>query len=874
MKFANLKVGTRLALGFGALLLASVLIGGISWWRLAQIDKVVTRLATENWEKGRLTMEMETRTRDNAAKAARVFLAGIDAAGIETLRAEMSENSKADAAALEKLEALVVLPEGKALLADAATAREQYVASRDQVNELAADPKTRAEALERFHAETMPALDAYVRPFTKLKELQQRLFDAGVAESVATYRSARNTIIGAIIAMLIAGIALAMTLTRSIVRPLRHAVAVSDAVKAGNLDNVIDAGSEDETGQLLASLESMQQALRARDEKDAYVRGQIAAIHRAQAVVEFSLDGTVLEANENFLHVTGYSRAEVLGRHHGTFVDGAAARGAEYRAFWAKLNRGEHEVGTFKRVGKGGRELWFQASYNPISDVTGKPVRIVKYATDVTEQMARNADRAGQLAAIGRSQAVVEFDMDGTIRKINENFAQAMGYAEHEVVGKHHSLFTDARDSGSADYQAFWAKLNRGESEVGRYKRVAKGGREIWIQASYNPIPDASGRPFKVVEYASDVTASQQARQQLHLAVKQTQEVVKSATGGDLTQRVPMEGKEGDLESLCRGVNTLLESTAEMVRQVKAATSGVQQGAEEISRGNANLSQRTEEQASSLEETASSMEQMTSTVKQTADNAGQANQLAMAARQQAEKGGNVVGAAVKAMSGINEASKKIADIIGVIDEIAFQTNLLALNAAVEAARAGEQGRGFAVVATEVRNLAGRSATAAKEIKALIHDSVARVDEGSKLVDESGRTLEEIVNAVKKVTDIVAEIAAASREQSGGIEQVNKAIVQMDTTTQQNAALVEQAAAASQAIVEQAQALSELVAAYDVGGAASVTRAVPATGERRSQDRPWSKTHAARNRAAPTPAPARAPALAKAAGDDGSEWNEF
>jgi methyl-accepting chemotaxis protein len=210
------------------------------------------------------------------------------------------------------------------------------------------------------------------------------------------------------------------------------------------------------------------------------------------------------------------------------------------------------------------------------------------------------------------------------------------------------------------------------------------------------------------------------------------------------------------------------------------------------------------------------MEEMTSTVRQTADNAGQANQLAMAARVQAEKGGSVVSSAVAAMGGINAASKKIADIIGVIDEIAFQTNLLALNAAVEAARAGEQGRGFAVVATEVRNLAGRSATAAKEIKALIVDSVSKVEEGSKLVDESGHTLEEIVNSVKKVTDIVAEIAAASREQSSGIEQVNKAIMQMDTTTQQNAALVEQAAAASQAIVEQTHSLSAMVARYRIG----------------------------------------------------------
>ena len=211
--------------------------------------------------------------------------------------------------------------------------------------------------------------------------------------------------------------------------------------------------------------------------------------------------------------------------------------------------------------------------------------------------------------------------------------------------------------------------------------------------------------------------------------MQQTQDAVRLATDGDLTQRIPMEGKSGDLETLCRGVNSLLETTSDLVKRVKAATSQVHSGADEISKGNTNLSQRTEEQASSLEETASSMEEMTSTVKQTADNAGQANQLAMAARQQAEKGGAVVSSAVTAMSGINAARKKIADIIGVIDEIAFQTNLLALNAAVEAARAGEQGRGFAVVATEVRNLAGRSATAAKEIKALIQDSVAKVDEG-------------------------------------------------------------------------------------------------------------------------------------------------
>jgi methyl-accepting chemotaxis protein len=282
-----------------------------------------------------------------------------------------------------------------------------------------------------------------------------------------------------------------------------------------------------------------------------------------------------------------------------------------------------------------------------------------------------------------------------------------------------------------------------------------------------------------------------------------------------------------------------------LVQQIKMSAAEVKTGAEEISRGNLNLSQRTEHQASSLEETASSMEQMTATVRQTADNAGQANQLALAARKQAEKGGNVVGAAVKSMAGINGASKKIADIIGVIDEIAFQTNLLALNAAVEAARAGEQGRGFAVVATEVRNLAGRSATAAKEIKALIRDSVTRVEEGSKLVDESGKMLEEIQAAVKKVTDIVAEIASASREQSAGIDQVNKAVMNMDQTTQQNAALVEQAAAASQAIVEQAQALNQMISDYNVGEAREPASGGQQFNDRRSADRPWVKAGTAR-----------------------------
>jgi methyl-accepting chemotaxis protein len=318
---------------------------------------------------------------------------------------------------------------------------------------------------------------------------------------------------------------------------------------------------------------------------------------------------------------------------------------------------------------------------------------------------------------------------------------------------------------------------------------------------------------------------------------------------------------------------------AGVIRAMSIAAAEVRTGADEISRGNLDLSQRTEEQASSLQETAASMEQMTAMVKSNADNAAQANQLAAAAREQAERGGKVVGSAVAAMQEINVASKRIADIIGVIDDIAFQTNLLALNAAVEAARAGEQGRGFAVVASEVRNLASRSAGAAKEIKILIQDSVTKVSDGARLVDDSGKVLGEIVTGVKKVTDVMAEIAASSMEQAAGIEQVNKAVTSMDTVTQQNAALVEQASAAAHTLTEQAANLTELIARYrlDKGTVAApmLPAPLPAAGssaaasavERRAANRPF------RGKKESTPRAKQPPERQVASADD-EVWREF
>jgi methyl-accepting chemotaxis protein len=863
VKISDLKVRTRLMAGFGMLLLFTGIIGGLGVLKLNALNSTVHQLVTDDWQSVKNAIGVRSNFRSLAARTTEFLLA--DEGSRQAIRDRLDEHRASIDQSIDALSKFDVdSAEAQAGVQAMRTARNSLFTLQEKVIRLASDPKTRAEAGAAYLNEMRPVVEAALADASALAKHHETEFEASSQLAQTAYARGRLEICVLLAVALGLGLYAAVLLARGIVGPLGDAMNVAERIRDGKLDNVIDTGAEDETGRLLGTLEAMQSALRARDEKDADYRGQIAAIDRSQAVIEFGMDGTVREVNENFVRAMGYSRAEVIGKHHSMFLDPVSAASADYRGFWNKLNRGESEVAICKRVAKGGREVWLQASYNPVPDASGKPFKVVKYASDVTEQMARNADFEGQLAAIGRGQAVVEFDMDGTVRKANDNFARLMGYTLGEVAGKHHSMFAEAAFAASAEYRASWARLNRGESEHGTFKRVAKGGREVWISASYNPIPDANGKPFKVVEYATDVTATMLAQRELQKAVEQTQDAVKYAIDGDLTHRIPMDGKSGHLELLCRGVNSLLESTSDLIKRVKNAVAQVQSGAAEISRGNSNLSQRTEEQASSLEETASSMEEMTSTVKQTADNAGQANQLAMAARQQAEKGGSVVSAAVTAMNGINAQSKKIADIIGVIDEIAFQTNLLALNAAVEAARAGEQGRGFAVVATEVRNLAGRSATAAKEIKALIQDSVAKVGEGSQLVDESGKTLEEIVGAVKKVTDIVAEIAAASREQSAGIEQVNRAVMQMDETTQQNAALVEEAAAASQAIVEQAQGLSAMVANYNVGG--SDERAVPGDApriaERRTKDRAWSK------------APAKTAMVSRKAVGSDTEWSEF
>jgi methyl-accepting chemotaxis protein len=608
--------------------------------------------------------------------------------------------------------------------------------------------------------------------------------------------------------------------------------------------------------------------------RNADFEGQLTAINKAQAVIEFTPDGRILHANANFLGALGYTMEELKGQHHSMFCEASYRASAEYRAFWDKLGRGEYDAGQYKRLAKGGREIWIEASYNPILDANGKPFKVVKYATDITEQKLRNADFEGQLAAISKSQAVIEFTTDGRILNANPNFLSALGYTLEELKGQHHSMFCEPAYRQSPEYRAFWDRLGRGEFDAGQYKRIAKGGREIWIQASYNPILNADGKPFKVVKYATDVTAQVKAAEALRNAVAETGMIVSAAQANDLTKRIDLNGKSGDIGELCAGVNGLLDTMNGVLSTLSESCGTLSVAAREIAMGNTDLSQRTEEQASSLEETSASLEELTTTVKQNADNAQQANKLAGSASEIATRGGKVVSEVVTTMDGIAQSSRKISDIIGVIDEIAFQTNILALNAAVEAARAGEQGRGFAVVAAEVRSLAQRSANAAKEIKALISDSVEKVGNGSKLVASAGQTMDEIVNSVRRVTDIMAEISAASQEQSGGLDQVNTAVAQMDKITQQNAALVEEAAAAAKSMESQAETLTQLVATFSLLNDGREGQQAPRATAVASAQKPATPASTSRQVPKASAKPAGKNVPASKMGADEQDWKQF
>jgi methyl-accepting chemotaxis protein len=607
-----------------------------------------------------------------------------------------------------------------------------------------------------------------------------------------------------------------VAVTRATGRGLGVAINAFADIERGDLAHPVPAGGQDEVGLLLANLEQMRQLLQTRDaadrrllEENTRVRQALDAAGSLMLVTDPT--GRVVFTNQAARSHLGAHGAVWRGARSG--LDPAMPEGATFELLvgpgvvpggLSSVNAGSN----FQMV-VGPRTYELAAA--PI-DVAGARVGYVLQLTDLTESLAvAERERVALAEQMSAAEAnarirvaldkvasnVMVADADGKIIYMNDA-VRVMFRTQAVQIRSQLPHFDPERIEGES-FDLFHKNPAHQRNLLGSLSSTITADMKLGLAslrviASPVTLPDGK-RLGTVVQWLD--------RTQEVAVEEEVQAIVQKALEGDLTTRLSVVGKTGFFAKLSEGLNQLVGNMGEIVQAIKASAEEVRQGAEEIARGNQNLSQRTEEQASSLEETASSMEEMTSTVRQNADNAAQANQLAAAARKEAEKGGSVVSEAVVAMQGIAHSSRKIEDIVGLIDEIAFQTNLLALNAAVEAARAGEQGRGFAVVASEVRNLAGRSAEAAKEIKRLIQDSVSKVEEGGRLVDASGRTLQQIVDSVKKVSDIVAEIAAASAEQSSGIEQVNKAVMSMDEVTQQNAALVEEAAAAAESLMEQA-----------------------------------------------------------------------
>ncbi|TFF18050.1 PAS domain S-box protein [Jiella endophytica] len=530
------------------------------------------------------------------------------------------------------------------------------------------------------------------------------------------------------------------------------------------------------------------------------------ALDKSLAVIEFKPDGTIITANRNFCAAMGYELAEIAGRHHSIFVEPSEAKSAEYREFWEKLGRGEFDARQYKRLGKGGKEIWIEASYNPVFSGQ-RVIKVVKVATDITAAKLEAAENAGKIEAISRAQAVIEFKPDGTILTANENFCTALGYSLDEIKGRHHSMFVEPAEAESSGYREFWEKLGRGEFVTDEFKRVGKGGREIYIQASYNPLFDMDGNVVKVVKFATDVTGRVHAVQAIASGLGQLAD-------GDVDQQID-EPFIPSLEKLRTDFNATVAVLRDTLTTVSETAATISVATEEIRVASDDLARRTEQQAASVEETSAALGELTDTVRASAARAEEAGTLVARTKSSAETSGEVVRRAVTAMGEIEASSDQISQIIGVIDEIAFQTNLLALNAGVEAARAGEAGKGFAVVAQEVRALAQRSAEAAKEIKGLIQKSTSQVEEGVSLVGETGKALQAIVAEVQVIDENVRAIVEAARNQSTGLAEINKAVGSIDDGTQQNATMVEESTAACHNLAAQTQELDALIGRFSI-----------------------------------------------------------
>jgi methyl-accepting chemotaxis protein len=450
--------------------------------------------------------------------------------------------------------------------------------------------------------------------------------------------------------------------------------------------------------------------------------GILKALDRSQAIIEFQVDGTIITANDNFLRAMGYSLEEVRGKHHSMFIEPAYRDSGEYREFWARLGRGEFQAAQYLRIAKGGREVWIEASYNPIVDASGKPKKVVKFATDITASKNAAIEREGQIKALHRSQAVIEFDLDGNILDANENFLATLGYRLEEIKGRHHSMFVDPTAASGHEYREFWAKLKRGEFQAAQYKRLGKGGKEIWIEASYNPIFDAKGRPYKVVKFATDLSKRKAETRALADDFERTVKTLVNSLG-----------------DAAQNLNTTSQNLAAAAEQTNAQASAVSTASEELSASSGEIA------------------------RQLADSTG----IVTSAVERTKRSEEMVATLVAAAEKIGNVTKLITDIAG-------QTNLLALNATIEAARAGEAGKGFAVVASEVKSLANQTSKATEEIASQIADIQGASRTTADTIREIGEIIGRVNGVSTSISGAVEEQSAATREVASNITGVSQA----------------------------------------------------------------------------------------------------
>lgn len=446
---------------------------------------------------------------------------------------------------------------------------------------------------------------------------------------------------------------------------------------------------------------------------------KLAALSKSQAIIEFNMDGTIITANQNFLGALGYSLDEIKGKHHGMFVDPKYRESRDYGLFWENLRAGKFDAAQYKRLGKGGKEIWIEASYNPVFDESGHPYKVIKIATDITENKNKSADTDGKLAAVNRSQAVIEFNLDGTIITANENFLKTLGYSLDEIKGRHHSMFVEPSYRDSSDYRKFWEDLRAGKFQAAKYKRLGKGGKEVWIEASYNPIFNPDGVVYKVVKFATDITGN----------IEQLRSI-KREMGGYLSK----------IEDAVSVVSQQTTASASGATQTSNNVQTVAAGSEELHASVVEISQNMSKSSAAADEAYTRV----------IDTDNETKKLLEAAQ---------------AMNGI----------VSLIQKIAEQVNLLSLNATIEAARAGEAGKGFAVVASEVKNLASQVAEATHKIDGEINNIqnvVSTVADGLQSITQS---IDNARGYVTVVAGAVEEQSAVARDMSANMQSASQAV---------------------------------------------------------------------------------------------------